>query len=159
MAQQPEPITAFRNEYSFLSNFYRQPFVWMGRAWPTAEHAYQWAKCLDRFGNIVHVELAAKIAAAPTPGKAKRLGQAPELNTPEWRGRRVLVMESVVKAKFTLVLMRDMLDATWPRELIEGNQHGDRFWGTVDGVGSNHLGKILMKCRKENRLGTIFDKV
>ena len=33
--------------------------------------------------------------------------------------------------------------------LIEGNEWGDTFWGTCDGIGENHLGKILMRIRNE----------
>lgn len=30
---------------------------------------------------------------------------------------------------------------------MEENNWGDKFWGTVNGVGENHLGKILMRIR------------
>lgn len=33
--------------------------------------------------------------------------------------------------------------------LEEGNTWGDTIWGTVDGVGENRLGKILMRVRDE----------
>jgi predicted NAD-dependent protein-ADP-ribosyltransferase YbiA (DUF1768 family) len=42
---------------------------------------------------------------------------------------------------------------TGHRDLFEANTWGDRFWGTVDGEGSNHLGRLLMKIRKEIREG------
>jgi predicted NAD-dependent protein-ADP-ribosyltransferase YbiA (DUF1768 family) len=32
-------------------------------------------------------------------------------------------------------------------ELIEGNWWGDTYWGVCNGVGENHLGKLLMKIR------------
>lgn len=35
--------------------------------------------------------------------------------------------------------------------LEEGNTHGDKVWGTVNGVGENRLGKILMRLREEFR--------
>jgi predicted NAD-dependent protein-ADP-ribosyltransferase YbiA (DUF1768 family) len=31
--------------------------------------------------------------------------------------------------------------------LVEGNNHGDTFWGRVDGKGYNMLGVILMELR------------
>ena len=34
-------------------------------------------------------------------------------------------------------------------ELIEGNTWGDTYWGVCDGVGENHLGKLLMLVRDE----------
>ena len=39
------------------------------------------------------------------------------------------------------------LIATGNAYLEEGNQWGDKFWGTVNGTGENMLGKILMKER------------
>lgn len=39
------------------------------------------------------------------------------------------------------------LIATGNAYLEEGNQWGDKFWGTVNGNGENMLGKILMKER------------
>ena len=32
-------------------------------------------------------------------------------------------------------------------ELEEGNNWGDKYWGTVEGEGKNMLGKLLMKVR------------
>ena len=34
-------------------------------------------------------------------------------------------------------------------ELVEVNSWGDTFYGVCNGVGENHLGKLLMKIRKE----------
>jgi hypothetical protein len=42
-----------------------------------------------------------------------------------------------------------MLLLTGDEELIEGNFWGDVFWGVCNGVGKNHLGKILMEVRSE----------
>lgn len=63
-------------------------------------------------------------------------------------------MEEVVRAKFSQNpdLARRLVD-TCPRELAEGNHWGDTYWGTVNGQGENHLGKILMKVREELRAG------
>ena len=33
----------------------------------------------------------------------------------------------------------------------EGNDWNDTFWGQCDGVGLNHLGKLLMRVREEIR--------
>ena len=45
-------------------------------------------------------------------------------------------------------LTKKLLD-TGDVYLEEGNNWGDRIWGTVNGVGRNELGKILMEVRKE----------
>lgn len=58
-------------------------------------------------------------------------------------------MKEICKAKFDQKeeLRQQLL--TGNEFLEEGNTWGDRVWGTVDGVGQNHLGKILMEIRKE----------
>ena len=48
---------------------------------------------------------------------------------------------------FTDLLER--LINTNDKYLEEGNTWGDRIWGTVDGVGANLLGQILMEIREE----------
>lgn len=37
--------------------------------------------------------------------------------------------------------------ATGNCHLVEGNNWGDYFWGSVNGHGENHLGRILMDIR------------
>lgn len=34
--------------------------------------------------------------------------------------------------------------------IIEVNNWGDTYWGVCNGIGDNHLGKILMKIRDNN---------
>ena len=41
-------------------------------------------------------------------------------------------------------------------ELVEGNTWGDIYWGVCNGVGENHLGKILMRIRSE--LGSVDEE-
>jgi hypothetical protein len=45
--------------------------------------------------------------------------------------------------------LRQILLDTGNQELIEGNNHNDRYWGVCNGVGENWLGKILMLVRDE----------
>jgi len=61
------------------------------------------------------------------------------------------MMEELLRLKFESPELRKLLLETGEHELIEGNNWGDRFWGVVDGVGDNHLGKLLMKIRAELR--------
>ena len=62
-------------------------------------------------------------------------------------------MTDIVKAKFEQNedLQKKLL-ATEDAYLEEGNTWGDRIWGTVNGVGANNLGEILMNVRKELQL-------
>lgn len=59
-------------------------------------------------------------------------------------------MEDIVRDKFTRNEdLKAMLLATGDEGLIEGNWWGDTFWGECKGQGENHLGRILMKIRRE----------
>ncbi len=68
----------------------------------------------------------------------------------DWEQVKVQIMKEICKAKFDQNEdLKKQLLATGRQTLEEGNTWGDRIWGTVDGVGQNYLGKILMEIRKE----------
>jgi ribA/ribD-fused uncharacterized protein len=106
----------------------------------TVEAAFQAAKTID-------LEERRWIAEAPSPGAAKRLGRAATLRE-GWDDMRVAVMRACLEKKFADDWLRRRLMATGDRHLEEGNTWGDRFWGTVDGVGENWLGRLLMERRE-----------
>jgi ribA/ribD-fused uncharacterized protein len=121
-----EPITDFRGEHGWLSNFHRgHPFYLPG--WqplmPTAEHAYQ--ACKARTG-----EGADWVLAAPTPQLAKSRGRQVDAY-PDWDQVRKRVMLKILLAKFTDEQLRSQLVATGDAVLVEGNTWGDTFWGAV----------------------------
>lgn len=142
-------IDSFRGDYDFLSNFYNAE-VRIGRiVFPTSEHAYQYFKSMD-------IGYRNRILKCATPGEAKKLGKGIRL-VPFWEHVKLGVMYFIVHEKFfqNPELARWLLD-TKDEEIVEGNNWGDTTWGQVGGKGQNHLGKILMKVRKELRLCT-FD--
>lgn len=68
----------------------------------------------------------------------------------DWEEVKDKVMYEIVLAKFTQNPdLKEKLLATGDEYLEEGNTWGDTIWGTVDGVGENRLGKILMRVRDE----------
>jgi ribA/ribD-fused uncharacterized protein len=137
-----EPIDQFRGDYHFLSNFYPSLFYYNSCRWPTAEHAYQASKTLDKHERQM-------IANASGPGEAKRQGQRVTLR-PDWEEVKDQIMYEIVKAKFDqnpILAMR--LRYTGIRSLIEGNTWGDIYWGVCSGVGQNKLGLILERVRSE----------
>ena len=142
-------IAIFDNEYAFLSNFYESPFEVDGITYPTAEHFFQAMKSKD-------VEGRKKIAAAPTPGKAKRLGRTIELRK-DWEEIKVAVMKFGLAQKFRIPELREKLLATGHEELIEGNFWHDNTWGNClcadcqDIPGRNMLGMLLMELRTKIR--------
>ena len=69
-------IDLFRDEYRFLSNFYKSPIVFESDTYPTVEHAFQAAKTSDP-------EERAAIRANANPVIAKRKGRRVTLR-PDW---------------------------------------------------------------------------
>jgi ribA/ribD-fused uncharacterized protein len=142
-------IDLFRSEYRFLSNYYPSVVNYCDevddRDYPTVEHAYQAAKSEQLEDRI-------KIASLATPAEAKSEGQLLTLR-PAWDKMKLTIMEHLVRQKFyrNEKLAKRLLD-TGDEELIEGNNWGDRYWGKCDGVGDNHLGRILMQIREELRV-------
>ncbi len=133
-------IDSFSKEFKFLSNFYPCSIPFEGATYPSTEHAYQAAKCM----NLVDRSQFQMMISA---GTAKKLGQKVKIR-PDWELMKLMVMEELVLTKFTIHKdLREMLLATNGFELVEGNNWDDIFWGKVNGSGSNHLGLILMKVR------------
>lgn len=140
-------INCFDDKYAFLSNFFDSPIT-DGELWyPTVEHYFQAMKTTD-------FELRKEIADAPTPGKAKRLGRRVELRA-DWEEIKDDVMYEALQKKFSNPLLKKMLLATGDELLEEGNTWHDNYWGVCycykcqDIFARNHLGKALMKLRKE----------
>jgi hypothetical protein len=127
-------------EYAFLSNFWISPFMYQNKMYRTVEHMFQAMKATN---EVDHEE----IRNVPNPGSAKRLGNRVTLR-PDWEQIKDRVMFHACLCKFLqdADLARKLLD-TGDAELEEGNTWDDRYWGTVNGVGKNMLGKTLMKVR------------
>ena len=75
---------------------------------------------------------------------------------PEWEDIRIQVMEDVQIAKFSQYpdLAKKLVD-TGDAFLEYNNTCGDTYWGLVDGVGENNLGKVLMRVRDKFASGEI----
>ena len=139
-------IGSFNGEHRFLSNFWPSPVEMCGMVFPTVEHAYVAAKTENGDVRRRVLELA-------TPGEAKRFGRTIELR-PGWDQMKLRTMRELVRRKFRgNPDLGHMLLATGDQQLVEGNRWGDTFWGVCDGVGENHLGRILMDVRRELRDG------
>lgn len=135
-------IDSFSGKYRWLSNFWPVVIVLDGLTYPTVEHAFQAYKTVDEGQRRA-------IRNAKTPGEAKRLGREVTLR-PDWDNLRVPFMTKLIRQKFTENEdLRKRLLNTGFEHIEEGNTWGDTFWGTVDGVGENHLGKIIMQIRDE----------
>ena len=64
------------------------------------------------------------------------------------------IMKEILRAKFSVPELKDMLKATGTAVLIEGNRWHDNRWGACncekckEKEHENHLGKILMEIRE-----------
>ena len=134
-------IDSFKGEYFFLSNFYPTKIKYNGIQYLNNEAAFQAQKCTTMEDRIKFSYL--------NPSDAKRLGRRIILRN-DWESVKISIMREIVFEKFKQNphLTEKLLD-TGNIYLEEGNNWGDRIWGTVNGVGRNELGKILMEVRKE----------
>jgi len=132
-------------EYGFLSNLYRSQVYLDDIEFPTAEHAYQYAK--------FRLKAAADWAMqAPSAHLVAIVGHglfAFDI-VQDWSSIKVDRMRNVLYAKFTqnadlkvkLLETRDAL-------LIEASKT-DAFWGLgKNNNGKNMLGKLLVELRQE----------
>lgn len=136
-------IDRFDKEYRFLSNFWPCKIQWDGLEFPSVENAYQARKTGDPHMRWRFTQFS--------PGAAKRTGS--DLILPDnWESIKWWHMRDLVKHKFVdhPALKRQLIE-TGNATLIEGNQWGDTYWGVCNGIGENHLGKILMMVRETLR--------
>lgn len=134
-------INCFSGEYDFLSNFYNTPVFYEGLMYSNSEAAFQAQKTLNE-------EIRKKFTKYYA-GQAKKEGKKVILRN-DWESVKESVMYEIVYDKFSRnEKLRKKLLETGDAVLEEGNAWGDRVWGTVNGIGENKLGKILMRVRKE----------
>lgn len=134
-------IDRFVGTYFFLSNFYPVPITYNGVSYLSTEAAYQAQKTT----NPSMQYLFSKLNPSEAKSKGKRL-----VLRPDWIQVKENYMYEICREKFTKDAdLKSKLLATGDAYLEEGNDWGDTTWGTVDGVGENKLGKILMRIREE----------
>ena len=140
-------VLFYEDRYYMFSNFSSFEVFYGLDIWKTAEHAYQAAKFTDK-------DILTKIRHAHSAHDAKKIARAnQEHYRPDWNGEEKLrVMEEIVSAKLSQHdFVRERLLETGSRLIVE-NSHKDSFWGWGrDMKGANHLGKIWMKLREEER--------
>tara|TARA_R110000772_G_scaffold20466_5_gene56840 strand:- start:10550 stop:11005 length:456 start_codon:yes stop_codon:yes gene_type:complete len=143
-------IGSFKEEYFFLSNFYIHPITYEGLVYPSTEHAYVAAKSND-------INFKIEVSQVSTAGKVKRLGRKVDL-IKDWDTKKLIVMEDILRLKFSDPELSAKLLETGDAPLYEGNWWNDTMWGVNDktGVGQNNLGKLLMKIRNEKKYKSIL---
>ena len=128
----------FRNKYAFLSNFHFSPITINNYCFNNAEAAYQALKCKGHEQYFVGLN-----------GKAaKALGRRLPMQE-DWNDKRIDAMRYVLQLKFQDPQLMAQLQQI-EGDIQEDNYWGDTFWGVCNGVGENHLGKLLMEIRDMN---------
>ena len=73
----------------------------------------------------------------------------------DWYDRNLDIMRNLLRLKFSQPKFKDKLLSTGDKELCEGNDWHDNFWGACkcpeckDIEKQNWLGKLLMEIREE----------
>lgn len=154
MNNQKKVIGPFRGRYRFLSNFWYCKIQYDGIIYPSAEHAYQAAKTLDRAERL-------RIKRITSPGDAKRYGRRFKIR-PEWEEKKLLIMETILRYKFrsgSKTGLSEKLKETKGKILVELNTWHDNYWGVcicqncedkkTEDEDNNNLGCLLMKIRRD----------
>jgi ribA/ribD-fused uncharacterized protein len=132
--------------YGCFSNLYRAAIDFDGKWFPTAEHAYQYAKARKP-------EVAMWLMLAPSPSLLAMAahGLYSWDIAPGWSKGRRDRMRRVVEAKFRgHPSLKEILLSTGDARIVEAatvDNAVNRRWGEVNGVGENLLGIILMDVR------------
>lgn len=135
-----------KNDYGWMSNFYRCDIKYKGLIYKSSEAAWQAQKTLD--------EEVRKTFQFMTPAESKRAGRKVTLR-PDWESVKYSIMVDVLTAKFRQnVQLLNWLMLTGEEQLLE-NTTGwhDNTWGDCSCpkckniTGQNLLGKALMEVR------------
>jgi ribA/ribD-fused uncharacterized protein len=112
----------------------------------TVEHAYQAYKTTNYDERV-------QIAHAPTPGYAKRLGKR-VLIREGWGEMKILVMERLLRHKFTKCPEHRASLIAHRGTIVELNTWHDNFWGSCTcprcgNRGKNILGTVIKTIRDD----------
>lgn len=142
-------IKGFQGSYRFLSNFYPFQVTFEGLTYQSSEAAFQAQKTLDEESRARFTRLNAREARTLGRDKQKTKIRA------DWDDIKLNVMYKILREKFSHQSCKSMLLETGDVHLEETNYWHDTFWGVYNGVGWNHLGKLLMIVRDELKEGII----
>ena len=139
-------VLGFQGAYRFMSNFYPCAVEFDGIKYKSSEAAYQASKV--PVGEDWEQD---KVAFAQLNAReARRSGQLLRCLRHDWDDVKLNIMYRILRSKFSQNpdLRRKLLD-TDGTYLEETNYWRDTFWGIYNGVGENHLGRLLMVVRDE----------
>jgi len=141
-----DTVLGFQGEHRFLSNFYPCVVEFDGIKFKSSEVAYQASKVpvgeAWEHDKVSFAQLDAR--------EARRVGRGLRHIRQDWDDVKLNIMYRILRAKFSQNLdLKQKLLATDGAYLEETNYWHDTFWGIYNGVGENHLGRLLMVVRDE----------
>jgi ribA/ribD-fused uncharacterized protein len=144
--------------YGALSNLYRRPVRFMGRTFPTSEHAYQ-------FGKARKPVVRDWLMVAPSPSLLAMAAHGLYRwdVASDWSRVKLTRMRLVLACKFWQHPdLRELLIGTGDAPLVEYttvDNPTNRFWGEVEGRGGkNEMGQALMYVRADLVAGTYCEE-
>lgn len=148
-----EIIGFYPREFYVLDNFSAFQVDYLGRRWPTSEHAYHATKFIN-----TAPELVKQIHAARSPHDALKLAtEHRHRRSEDWDEIKVNVMYEICKLKMLQnpYVLKKLL-SSGDLDIVEDSTKDD-FWGWgPDRDGRNELGQIWMRLRDELRTGIII---
>lgn len=135
-------------DWYVFDNFAPFQIEWLGKLYPTSEHAYQAAHFFE-----TNPELAEQVRSCRSPKEAQDFANAnSDQDDPKWKDKKLLVMEDIIRCKLEQhAYIREILTLSGNKNIVETNDK-DEFWGWGKNHNAqNHLGKIWMKLREELR--------
>lgn len=152
-----EHLVTFKDDWNILSNFFMCKVSVFGKIFKSAEHAYQWKKCMD----CLKEELANQVFIAPTPQRAKQIASRIDgLSLSNWKrasGHIVVMSEVLIAKSRSNIDFHTTLLKTNDKQIVEATL--DTTWGcglppllaaTVKTFpGKNLCGTLLMELRSE----------
>src|SRR5581483_5599242 len=138
-------INFYTPKFYVFNNFSAHAIEFRGKLYPTAEHAYQAAKCTDPEGLEA-------IRNARSPLQAKTLANETykAARDPDWSNKKLAVVEEILRTKLAQhPEAQEALRESGDEAIVEDSPT-DYVWGAgSDGTGQNMFGKVWMKIRDE----------
>lgn len=151
-----DAVFFYEQDFYVLSNFSAFTVAIFSRVFPTAEHAYHYAKFLDVPGEDA-AKVRAAIAQASSAHSAYTIARTyDDVVREDWGDCRDSVMREIVEAKAVQheYVMRKLM-TTGRRRLIEDSWRDD-YWGWgPDRKGLNRLGEIWEGLRHDIAAGLV----
>lgn len=138
----------FHGPMYFLCNSYESSVQFGSEQFPTCEHLFHWLRV-----PVSNPLLKCRIKNASTVKDVHAImNRVSDLNRfgskAEEEVFHINIMRLSLQCKFNDPKLKSRLLDTGTQELVNYNFWNDTFWGVCNGVGKNHLGKLLMEIRE-----------